>query len=321
LNRFALNVCVAVVMLTGCGGSQPTIGAPGEASRIATHADPGESWMLPEAKSQDLLYVVRGSLGGASVYTYPKGKPVGNITGISAPNGICTDVAGNVFVVGTNSQQIYEYAHGGSTPIATLDDSGNYPQGCAVDPSSGTLAVAGGFPTTANVAIYKNASGTPMVYATPEAGTFIYCTYDDNGNLFMPGGEMFELPKGSSSFLHFFVSGVEEDGQPGIQWDGTYIAMQETGVRRKSPLNIYQIQISGSTGVLVDTLTLTNRSNNSPFRGAQFWIGNGTLVSPEAPNKNVGLWHYPKGGKAYRTIKVNEVGGDLMAVTVSLARH
>lgn len=182
-------------MLTGCGGSQPTIGAPGEASRIATHADPGESWMLPEAKSQDLLYVVRGSLGGASVYTYPKGKPVGNITGISAPNGICTDVAGNVFVVGTNSQQIYEYAHGGSTPIATLDDSGNYPQGCAVDPSSGTLAVAGGFPTTANVAIYKNASGTPMIYATPEAGTFIYCTYDDNGNLFMPGGEMFELPK------------------------------------------------------------------------------------------------------------------------------
>src|SRR3984957_14487175 len=125
--------------------------------------------------------------------------------------------------------------------------------------------------------------------------------------------------KGSSSFLHFFVSGVEEDGQPGIQWDGTYIAMQETGVRRKSPLNIYQVQISGSTGVLVDTLTLTNRSNNSPFRGTQFWIGDGTLVSPEAPNKNVGLWHYPKGGKAYRTVKVNETGGNLMALTVSKA--
>ena len=63
-SRYALTSCVAAAMLTGCGGSQPPIGAPGampQTSAIATHADRGKSWMLPEAKSQDLLYVSRNS--------------------------------------------------------------------------------------------------------------------------------------------------------------------------------------------------------------------------------------------------------------------
>jgi hypothetical protein len=48
-----LSVGVAA-LLAGCGGSQPPIDAPGamaQTSAIATHADRGKSWMLPEAKS------------------------------------------------------------------------------------------------------------------------------------------------------------------------------------------------------------------------------------------------------------------------------
>jgi hypothetical protein len=48
---YALNVGMT---LSGCGGSQPPIGAPGaipQNSSIATHAERGGSWMLPEAKS------------------------------------------------------------------------------------------------------------------------------------------------------------------------------------------------------------------------------------------------------------------------------
>jgi hypothetical protein len=50
INRYALSSCIAVALLTGCGGSQPPIGAPGampQASAIAMHADRGKSWMLP----------------------------------------------------------------------------------------------------------------------------------------------------------------------------------------------------------------------------------------------------------------------------------
>jgi len=52
-------------MLAACGGSQTPIGAPGampQSRAIATHAQHGGSWMLPEAKGRDLLYV-RGKSG------------------------------------------------------------------------------------------------------------------------------------------------------------------------------------------------------------------------------------------------------------------
>jgi hypothetical protein len=53
--------CVAGAMLVGCGGLQPPIGPAGaisQTSAIATHAERGGSWMLPDAKSvKRLLYV------------------------------------------------------------------------------------------------------------------------------------------------------------------------------------------------------------------------------------------------------------------------
>src|ERR1700734_3789453 len=99
LNRFVLSVSLASAMLTGCGGSQPPIGAPGampQTSALATHAARGKSWMLPEAKSQDLLYVVRNSANEVSVYTYPKGKSVGTLSDIPGALGICSDTNGDV---------------------------------------------------------------------------------------------------------------------------------------------------------------------------------------------------------------------------------
>ncbi len=287
------------LLLAGCGGSsqsQATI--PLASSSVRQTGQHDKSWMLPEAKSKDLLYVARNSPGEISVYTYPKGKPVGAITGISGQSGICSDIMGNVFVVSVESQQIYEYAHGGKEPIATLDDSGNYPNGCAVDPTFNNLAVAGGDGgVPANVAIFTDEQGIPAVYTEGSAAAFNNCTYDGDGNLYTAGETIFELPAGGSSFNSITPEGIQVGGAPGIQWDGKYIALPgQSTRRRKGPAIIYQIQIAGSSGTVINTITLTNRSNNNPFRGAQFWISEGTIVMPEAPNRNVGLWHYPQGG-------------------------
>ena len=85
------------LLLAGCGGSsqsQATI--PLASSSVRQTGQHDKSWMLPEAKSKDLLYVARNSPGEISVYTYPKGKPVGAITGISGgQSGICSDIMGN----------------------------------------------------------------------------------------------------------------------------------------------------------------------------------------------------------------------------------
>jgi hypothetical protein len=71
----ALSICVAAALLAGCGGSQPPIGAPGAmplTSALATRADRGKSWMLPEAKSESSLYISDDLRSQVYVFSYPR---------------------------------------------------------------------------------------------------------------------------------------------------------------------------------------------------------------------------------------------------------
>ena len=145
LSRYALSTCVAAAMLAGCGGSQPPIGAPGAmppSSTIATHAERGGSWMRPEAKSSDLLYVSDQKANKVYMYAYPPGPLIGTLTGFSQPGSPCVDAKSDVFVPDGLNARIVEFAHGGSKPISVLSDSGEVPAGCSVDLTTGDLAVA-----------------------------------------------------------------------------------------------------------------------------------------------------------------------------------
>ena len=137
ISLYATSVGVAVAMLSGCGGSQPPIGASGampQSRAIATHAVRSGSWMLPEAKSEDLLYATGGCLG-ICVFSYPRGKIIGSLATIG--QSVCADGSGNVFI--TQNQHVIEYAHGGTSPIATLTLPGLDGWGCSVDPTTGNL--------------------------------------------------------------------------------------------------------------------------------------------------------------------------------------
>jgi hypothetical protein len=81
--------------------------------------------------------------------------------------GACADANGDVFIV--ESLSINEYAHGGTQPIATLSDPSGYGFGCAVDPTTGNLAVVndGSRYISTDVLIYHNASGEPVGYPVP----------------------------------------------------------------------------------------------------------------------------------------------------------
>jgi hypothetical protein len=139
--RYVLNCCVAAAILAGCGGSQPPIGASGampQGSAIAAHADRSKSWMLSEAKTDDLLYVTDAGKSNVLVFSYPQGKLVGTLAGsFSNPAGECVDAKGNVWITNPNyagSGFIVEYAHGDSTSITTLQEPGASPVGCSIDP-------------------------------------------------------------------------------------------------------------------------------------------------------------------------------------------
>jgi hypothetical protein len=317
----------AAALVAGCGGSQPPVGAPGampQSRAIATHANRSRSWMLPEAKSSSLLYVSTSDAGTVAVFSYPKGKPVGTLTGFQLPYGLCSDKEGNVFVVDFKAQQILEYAHGGTAPIATLEDMGNYPNGCAVDPVSGNLAVAGGaeFYANGNVAIYENAQGSPTVYVDTFAD-FYYCTYDGSGNVFASGtdGQQFwlsELKKGAQALQDITARGINPIAA--IQWDGTYLAVESPSGSPDGPATIYQIQVSGSQATILNTIKLYTKQNTNPKRGAQFWIHAGRIANPKSVHKGIGIWKYPSGGEATRSIGF-DANGPMTGLTISVAPH
>jgi hypothetical protein len=336
LSRFELCATLTAALLAGCGGSQPPIGVPGmmqQSSAIATHAAHGRSWILPEAKGEDLLYVASESHGG-SIFSYPQGKLVGAFEGFSRPMGLCSDAAGHVFLVDNAAQQILEYAHGGTSPIATFNDYGNDPNGCAVDPKTNNLAVVGGGGTVqGNIAVFKGEQGSPKVYYDKyNQGAYEWCTYDSSSDLFVntgPGGPGFgliEMPSGSSTFLEFNLDNKLRGGGA-VQWYGKYLAVASpngNGQGTKGPLYVYQIAVSGSTATVKKTITLsTGKRNRNPGYPVQFWIQGDKIVSSKTSQGNLGIWRYPEGAEPTRNIQDNGRrqgnAGLLIGVTVSVA--
>ena len=162
-------------LLTACGGStplQPGFGVPANGARVAP-ASRRSSWVAPDAKRDDLLYISDLTDQVVSMYSYPRGRLKGQITGFFNPEGLCVDKSGNVWVVNDTSDgihQITEYAHGGTTPIANLNDPNGNVNGCSIDPTSGDLAVTSFFGATGNqgsVSIYRGAKGGPVDFVAP----------------------------------------------------------------------------------------------------------------------------------------------------------
>ncbi len=289
---------LAVAVLAACSGaSSPT-------PPLSSSGPP--SFALPPAKGTTLMYVSNANNGTVSVFTYPAGTPVQTLTGFEEPYGLCSDKAGDVWIVDDETSKITEYAHGGTSARSTLTDSGEYPAGCAVDPTTGNLAVMN-FETesrgSGSVSIYKNAKGKPKLYTDSSISRGWFCSYDDKGNLFADGSasgssgfQLAELPHGSGSFTNISVNQtIVTPG--GVQWDGKYVAVADengpgTGI-------VYQFSVSGSTATEVTKTALTSSANVH-----QFWIDpkRNRIVVPSASLGTVGYWHFPKGGNPTKTI-------------------
>lgn len=273
-------------------------------------ADKG-SWMLPEAKRGDLLYISEYGGGVVDVFTFPRGKFVGQLGGFITPQGECRDKRGDVFIVNLNQNHgnpsIEEFAHGGTTPIESLNDSGQEPYGCSVDTQTGNLAVAN---ESGGVALYANAKGNPTLLADPDITLALWCGYDNRGNLFLDGlnskiaTEFDELPKGKSTFTKITLN--QTVGFPGnIQWDGSHLTLGDALYQGNNTSAIYQLKISGSTGTILGT---TKLAGSEEVFGS--WIQGARVVGPEeGPSfDKVDYWSYPAGGNATKSLTKSFAG-------------
>ena len=259
--------------------------------------------MAPEARTRDLLYISNSKT--VTVYSYPQGKLEGSLRFGFSPSGECADKKGDVFVTNLDNREIVEYAHGSKRPIQVLYSPSDDPAGCAIDPTTGNLAVSSlGFGNNGSVAIYKRARGAPTKYVNEKFYEYFLCSYDNNGNLFVDGlsaagtGHFIfgELAKASATLNTVALN--KYIGFPGgVQWDGKHVVIGD-----QSSSVIYRFVVSGNNGTEVGETSLGSNVGDV----FQFFIRNDTIIVPNQCESsctgNVLYYHYPTGGPAVKKI-------------------
>jgi hypothetical protein len=326
LNRAcrALWVVTAATFLASCAPSLEP--AASISQSLGTRAPHGRSWISPHAVKGNLLYVSYPESGVVLVFSYPGGTQVGEIADLPGePDGLCSDSHGDVWV--TLHGLVYEYAHGGTTRIATLEDGTLNAWACSVDPSTGDLAVAS--PATpsgyyGDVAIYKHGRGSPKAYKDPLFFGYSACGYDPRGNLYImgfggdssyPANLFAELPKGGRKLETVTLSHTPQ-GQGDVQWDG-----QDVAVSSPEESAIYRFKIKGKLGHELGYTALTDFSTVQQFAFPNVAARKGKLaarvIGGSTQFGSVMFWDYPQGGDPTRSIGSSE--GEALGVTVSIA--
>lgn len=280
--RRAVSICVTAAVLSGCGvPATPTGSLASIPSSVAT-------------ANADLLYVAAEAQ--VDLFTYPQGRPAGSL-GVAGGAGICADRTGNVYIPITYHNEIVEYPHGSSTPIATLYTA-RYPEDCTIDPTTGTLAVTfvDGFQTFSHG---PGGWGAPRTYTNPDDTKVAYCTYDSAGNLFIDGytsGSAFrliEMPAdGSGTFTAISLDKTLEFAG-GLRFHRGELTILESVQHR--PTMIYRFNVARYGGTYVGS-TVLNRGTRSD----RFLIDGSTIVM--STRHGVGFWRYPAGGEPKRVL-------------------
>jgi hypothetical protein len=330
-------------MLAGCGGSQPPIAAPGaiqQSRAVAAHADRGGSWMLPAAtKIKKLLYVSDVDTNDVFVFNYATGALVGQLAGFNYPQGQCVDKTGDVWITnnanGGNQVSVVEYAHGGTSPIATVVPTGN-PSGCSIDPRTGDLAVANRVipsQTYGDIEVWTSPSSTPTTYLNRSCGALMSPGYDDTGDLFVEGNingsppdKVCELPARGSALERVQVLNKAIHDAEGVMWDGKYITLSDSNPYDKSNSGVtavYEAVATKATAGNAAVLTIVGTTilTDDCFHGQDdsevmqpFVVGKKN--TPENNEQGIAViggnlvcytrfdfWNYPAGGNPNRFLK------------------
>lgn len=298
---FAPTAFVVALMLVGCAGSQSL--------DTQSFARSSSLRVSPATSGDDLIYMAQGDEVG--IYSFA-GKEVGELKGLDGVQGLCSDSQGNVWV--TYGGALLEYARGGTEPIAEVYTL--YATfGCAVDPTTGDLAVTEDTDEgQGNVVVFQNIYGTPQTYTDPDLSSYAYATYDDQGNLVVNGRKgkkpvLAELPSGSGTLG---TISVDEKLQQlgGLQWDGQYVALGDSLAHV-----VYQLSIANGHATTESTTHFKDWGINR-FRTIEpFAIADGTIILTFS-DRQTGFWEFPAGGRS--TSRIDVVTG---AKTVSVGSN
>lgn len=316
--RFVAAVAIlfgAIAVLPGCGAASMAAAPSARTMQSVARRATGSGGDLVYALTRKEIVIV----------TYPAGSVVARIP-VQPPGSaqeICSDPHnGNVFV-NLYPGSIDEYAHGGTTPIATLSTSRYTPGGCSVDPVTGNLAVSAvGTGSKSPMLIYSHATGKPMLVYDGRVTRFNYPAYDGSGDLFASaagkmGFRYAELKANSKAFSIIRPPSQFPFYVDAIQWDGSYIVFEDWN-KRGTGVKLNQLKMRGKIATLVGVVSL------QLFGGNAFWIQDRTVFGPfgksvRSKSRGLAYWPYPGGGKPTSRFSGFDNGGEVWGVTVSVA--
>jgi DNA-binding beta-propeller fold protein YncE len=212
--RAALGASAALAMLAGCsGGSSPAEFSPGglasagradnsllapTIARISHEPVATASFMDPAAAGKPLIFVSDAANGVIDIYPQAgkNQKMVGQITGLTQPQGITTDKKGDLYVANTNSSDVLMYAppYTGA-PKMTISDSKEFPADVAVS-SAGIVAITNICDApkcrlnTGNVVLYAKGSTKSCATVSYSGSNFtrvMFAEFDSTGVLYIDG--------------------------------------------------------------------------------------------------------------------------------------
>jgi hypothetical protein len=296
--------------------------------------DHRKSWIAPDiGRAPRLLFISDYGTNDVDIFTLPDLVLKGVITGFNEPQGMCSDTSGNVWVTNTGATDILELSRTGSV-IDTLTDPDGYPVGCAVDPATGNLAVANLFNFTSRpfssgsgeVEIYVGvAHSGPTSLANPDQYYYDFVGYQRGpsssakrgtgiaqSNLFVDGETassafiLSEITSGSSAFFTINLSGGTIYIPGLVQWYriGPYLAVGDQECGGVSAACIYDVAISGTTGTITGSTSLSNPGGGQVCDLVQGVIGahglryvaGGDIGGCGSFGATVDRWAYPAGG-------------------------
>jgi hypothetical protein len=312
-----LGVLGAAAILVACTSSPQRFGPSGAASvpdiltaknpaSISVRPDLRTSWMEPNVKGA-LLYVADAGVNDVFVYSWPALHLVGNLSGFKVPQGVCVDAKDNVWIANTARSQMVEFAHGGLKPIATLEDKGEYPVGCAIDGTTGDLAVTNIISRAygrGSLSIYKAAQGSAKTFSDPNFEKMYFNGYDGDGNIYVDGLDnnwLFAIVKfDGKKFEPLAVSGATLNAPGAVVVKGSKIDVEDqSGSSGYSVM--YETTLKGSTLSVVATAEFTD----SVDCVGTYIAGEAKhqhAICPDGGTPSIYVYDYPAGGYPTKSI-------------------
>jgi hypothetical protein len=305
MKRLIVSAGLALAVV-GCA-SAPTALPPAQAASVPRQA----SWMLPQASQTNSLLYVSTSSNGVQIYNYSKGV-VGTLFGqisVYEPGGMCTDKAGDVWITSKHGT-VTEYGHGSSTPLRALPGEHATPYACAIDPTSGNLAVSYNRPDRKYGAV-----GIVRVFGKSDANKKYsgfsdawFLAYDNKGDLFVDGWPCygcttgsgfqgtFELANGGPYFEQLDLQGATFRQPTGMAWINPTLLVADSGDGYQQPAG-YKLLVHGNKATVVSTLVFSSAQSvgGLTFRAS-------SILVPDTVG-NI-LWAYDLSGNLESSFRV-----------------